>query len=143
MKTKVTIITSIFILALALISLSAISVCAQTACVLKSYTNAITVTATSSQGINGQFPQTLAQIQQAASTALTNNIAAQYGTDVVACDLNCRGKVTSADQNTQCVSSSKFTTTPHSYNCNQAATECTASTTYTFLCWCKENTKHG
>jgi flagellar basal body-associated protein FliL len=142
MKTKIPIIISLSILALSIITISAVSVCAQTSCVLKSYTNTITLAGTASQGANNQFPQTLAQVQQAASTALTDNVATQYGADVVKCDLNCRGKVTSADQHVQCIPKMTFTTTPASYNCNQAGTQCTASTTYTFLCWCNENTKN-
>ncbi len=136
---KTIIFTSIIVLTLALISISAFSVCAQTACVLKSYIKTITLSGTASQGANNQPPQTIAQIQHTASTVLNGVVATQYGNDVLQCDLKCRERVTSITQFVQCVPKMTFATTPVIYNCNQAGTQCEASTSYTFLCGCKEN----
>ncbi len=142
MKTKI-IIASVFVFVVALISINSFSVCAQTGCVLKSYVKTITLTGQASQGTNNQFPQTLAQIQQASSTTLNNVVASQYANDVVQCDLKCRDRVTNTAQFIQCVPKMTFKLTPTSYDCNLAGTQCSASTSYSFLCNCKENNGNG
>jgi hypothetical protein len=132
-------IVLIAVMMVLVVSLGKLACAQSSACVLKSYSTSTTLSATASQGQNGQFPQTGEQIKAAANTALTEVVASQYGKDVVECDLKCRGQVTSATQSTPCISKGHFITTPTSYAPkNTQATQWTASTTYTFICECKD-----
>ncbi len=140
MKKIKIILASIFVLVAAL-SISSFSACAQGAnnCVLNTYSfSKIISSSVATRGLNGQFPQTLAQIQQVAAQQLGDSIDSQFGTDFVECDLKCRGRISSNSQIVSCKATPIHKVDSATYDCNVAGTQCTASANYKFICKCEE-----